>query len=377
VDFELSDDQELFWTTTRKFLDAECPIPTVRALADEPAGFDRDWWRRAAALGWTSVFVPAALGGGSVSGHPVLDLVIVAEELGRHVGPGPLLPTNVVAAAVAAHGREEQQAEVLPGLVSGECVAAWAFAEPGRGWQGRDVALRAERVDGGWELDGEKAYVEAAVEAAWLLVTARGPDGVVQFLVPAATAGVTISPVDSLDLVRRFGHVRFDGARVPDSSVLGDPRQADAAVDRQLQVALAVQCAEMVGAIDRVFEFTMQWAFDRYSFGRPLASYQALKHRFADMKMWLEACHGTATAAARAVDAGANDASELVSVAKAYIGEQAPELVQDCVQLHGGIGITWEHDIHLYLRRVTLDRALYGSPAQHRDRVASSLGMGG
>src|SRR5262249_52750183 len=143
------------------------------------------------------------------------------------------------------------------------------------------------------------------------------------------------------------------------------------------QLALAVQCAEMVGAIDRVFEFTVQWAFDRYSFGRPLASYQALKHRFADMKMWLEACHGTATAAARAVDGGAADASELVSVAKAYIGDQAPELVQDCVQLHGGIGITWEHDIHLYLRRVTQDRSLYGAPAQHRDRVAALLGMGG
>ncbi|HKA05534.1 MAG TPA: acyl-CoA dehydrogenase family protein [Acidimicrobiales bacterium] len=377
MDFELSAEQELFWTTTKKFLDAECPIPTVRALADDPVGFDAAWWQRGAALGWTSAFVPAEFGGGSVSGRPVLDLVIVAEEFGRHVGPGPLLPTNVVAAAIAAAGTDDQRTAVLPALASGEQVAAWAFAEPGRAWRPRDVALQAERAGDTWVLDGEKAYVEAAAQAAWLLVTARGPDGLIQFLVPADAEGIIVTPVESLDLVRRFGHVRFDRARVPASSVLGDERDAGADVEYQLQLALAVQCAEMVGAIDRVFEFTVQWAFDRYSFGRPLASYQALKHRFADMKMWLEACHGTATAAARAVDGGAADASELVSVAKAYIGDQAPELVQDCVQLHGGIGITWEHDIHLYLRRVTQDRSLYGAPAQHRDRVAALLGMGG
>ena len=375
MDFELSDDQQLFWETARKFLDAECPPAVVRALADEPAGFDPAWWRRAAELGWTSFFVPEEFGGGTVSGHPVLDLAIVAEEVGRHVAPGPLLPTNVVAAAVAAHGNDDQQAGVLAAVASGEQVATWALAEPAGRWDERGVALRAEPVAGGWVLDGEKAYVEAAAQAAWLLVTARAGDGLVQFLVPADADGLTITPVDSLDLVRRFGHIRFDRAHVPAAAVLGDPAATRAAVEHQLQVALAVQCAEMVGAIDRVFEFTVQWAFDRYSFGRPLASYQALKHRFADMKMWLEACHGTATAAARAVDGARDDAAELVSVAKAYIGDQAPELVQDCVQLHGGIGITWEHDIHLYLRRVTLDRALYGSPAHHRDRVASMLGM--
>src|SRR5262249_53173508 len=159
VDFELSAEQELFWTTTKKFLDAECPIPTVRALADDPVGFDAAWWQRGAALGWTSAFVPAEFGGGSVSGRPVLDLVIVAEEFGRHVGPGPLLPTNVVAAAIAAAGTDDQRTAVLPALASGEQVAAWAFAEPGRAWRPRDVALQAERAGDRWVLDGEKAYV--------------------------------------------------------------------------------------------------------------------------------------------------------------------------------------------------------------------------
>jgi alkylation response protein AidB-like acyl-CoA dehydrogenase len=134
-----------------------------------------------------------------------------------------------------------------------------------------------------------------------------------------------------------------------------------------------LQCAEMVGAIDRVFQFTVQWAFDRYSFGRPLASYQALKHRFADMKMWLEAAQATANAAAKAVQARGGDAAELVSVAKAYIGQRATDIVQDCVQLHGGIGVTWEHDLHLYLRRVTVDRMTWGTPSEHRRRLADIL----
>jgi alkylation response protein AidB-like acyl-CoA dehydrogenase len=124
-----------------------------------------------------------------------------------------------------------------------------------------------------------------------------------------------------------------------------------------------------------VLEFTIQWAFDRYSFGRPLASYQALKHRFADMKLWLEASYATAAAAARAVQADGPEAAELASVAKAYIGERATDLVQDCVQLHGGIGVTWEHDIHLYLRRVTVDRVLWGTPSEHRRLIAGFLNV--
>ena len=126
---------------------------------------------------------------------------------------------------------------------------------------------------------------------------------------------------------------------------------------------------------ERVFEFTMEWAFDRYSFGRPLASYQALKHRFADMKTWLEASQGTAAAAARAVQAKADNANELVSVAKSYIGEHCTDIMQDCVQMHGGIGVTWEHDIHLYLRRATLNRGMYGTPNQHRERICTLLGF--
>jgi alkylation response protein AidB-like acyl-CoA dehydrogenase len=144
-------------------------------------------------------------------------------------------------------------------------------------------------------------------------------------------------------------------------------------VERQLQIAVVLQCAEMVGAADRMFEVTLEYLGDRYSFGRPLSSYQALKHRVADDKMWLEACHAIATAAARAVATEAGDAGAVVSAAKAWIGPHATELIQDCVQLHGGIGVTWEHDLHLYLRRTTVDRVTYGTPEEHSERIATRL----
>jgi alkylation response protein AidB-like acyl-CoA dehydrogenase len=227
----------------------------------------------------------------------------------------------------------------------------------------------------GFVLTGTKAPVEAGAEADVLLVTARTGDGLTQFLVPATTTGITFAPMESLDLVKRFASVHFDGVAVPASSVVGSVGSAAVDVERQLQVALVLQAAETVGATDRVFEFTVEYAFDRFSFGRPLASYQALKHRFADMKLWLEACHATATSAAQAVQAQTDRAAELVSVAKSYIGDHATEIIQDCVQMHGGIGVTWEHNIHLYLRRATLNRGLYGTPNDHRERLAALLGL--
>jgi len=142
-------------------------------------------------------------------------------------------------------------------------------------------------------------------------------------------------------------------------------------VERQYQIAAALSSTESVGAMQTAFDMTVEWAFERYSFGRPLASYQELKHRFADMKSWLEASHGITDAAVDAIAAGAPDAAELASAAKAYTGHYGAELVQDCVQMHGGIGVTFDHDLHLYLRRVTLNRALYGTPADHRQRLAA------
>jgi alkylation response protein AidB-like acyl-CoA dehydrogenase len=363
VELQLSEDQELFLDTTRKLLAVEVPIPTTRALESDPAGFSPSYWRRGAELGWTSVLVAEADGGGSFSDHGLLDLVLVAEEMGKVVAPGPLVPVNVVAHAVSQAGSSEQRAAVLPGLLSGDEVAAWTGPTP----------ITLEVTGDEIVLSGTARPVEAGAQAAHLVVVASTGAGLTQVLVPADAAGLTVTALEGLDLVRRFAEARFDDVRLPATAVLGDLDGADELVERLLQIAAVLQCAETCGAMDRVFEMTVEYLGDRYSFGRPLSSYQALKHRIADEKVWLEACHGIATAAARAVATDEPDASHLASVAKAWIGPHATELVQDCVQLHGGIGVTWEHDLHLYLRRTTVNRATYGTPEEHADRVATRV----
>jgi alkylation response protein AidB-like acyl-CoA dehydrogenase len=375
VDYELTADQRLFRATTKEFLEKETPLTKVRELADGPDGFDRGWWKRGAELGWTSMLISAEAGGDSISGAGLLDMVIVAEEMGRLVSPGPLLVTNVVAAALSEASNAADHGAVVDELTTGEAVASWAVYEPAHGWDPAAPAVTAAVADGGYTLSGTKDRVESGDQADYFLVTAQAPEGLSQFLVPAGLAGVTVTPLESLDLVRRFARVDFSGVHLPATALVGAPGSAAEAVERQLQLAVVLQCAELTGTVERVLEFTIQWAFDRYSFGRPLASYQALKHRFADMKMWLEASQGTTAAAARAVQDRRADAAELVSVAKSYVGQRATDIIQDCVQIHGGIGVTWEHDIHLYLRRATVDRVTWGSPSEHRRRLADILAV--
>ncbi|GAA2562473.1 acyl-CoA dehydrogenase family protein [Mycolicibacterium diernhoferi] len=356
-------EQMLFASTAQAFLEKEAPLTRVREMHDTGASFDARWWQRAAELGWASLLVPEDLGGGSVSGDGVSDLALLAEQAGRSVAPGPLHPVSVALAGLveAPEGHEA----TIESLVSGEAVASWAVYEPGRPWAPLTPQLTATATDSGYRLDGVKDRVEAGDSADILLVTAVADGAVRQFVVPTDTAGVSVEAQRSLDMVRRYARVRFDGVQVGAESVLGSAEQTPEVIERQRQVALVLQCAETVGILDAVLSMTNQWLFDRHSFGRPLASYQALKHRVADMKMWFEAARGTTAGAAEAVGRRSPEARKLVSVAKAYVGERAPVMLQDCVQLHGGIGVTWEHDLHLYLRRAALNRAMFGSPEDH------------
>jgi alkylation response protein AidB-like acyl-CoA dehydrogenase len=363
VELELTEDQAFLLDTTRRFLDANAAMPTVRALEEDPAGFSEAYWRQGAELGWTSMLVPEALGGGSLSEHGLLDLVLVAEEMGRHVAPGPLAPVNIVASEIARAGTAEQREAVLPSLLDGSAIAAWCGCSP----------VEATADGEGWVLSGSVPAVEAAAQAEHLLVAATTGSEVVQLLVPAATPGVTVTPLAGLDLVRRHAAVTFAGARLPRDAAVGSTDDGCGELERSLQVACVLQCAETCGVIDVVFAMTLEYLGDRYSFGRPLSSYQALKHRLADDKVVLESCHAAASAAARAVATSSTQAAELVSVAKSWIGPHATELIQDCVQLHGGIGVTWEHDLHLYLRRATGNRVLHGTPEWHADRIAGAL----
>jgi alkylation response protein AidB-like acyl-CoA dehydrogenase len=373
VELELTSDQEFFAETTRKFLEDKSPVSELRAMRDDPAGFHREQWTQGAELGWTSLLVSEEDGGGSISGRPVADLGLVAFEFGSHAAPGPLVPASLVAGALSRSGSAEQKAGPLAGMLAGEAIGTWALAEPRPHDHLGEVTLTAEATASGVRLSGVKAPVESAGQADHLLVTARTGAGLTQVLVPAGTAGVTVTPMKSVDLSRRFAKVAFDGVELPASAVVGEVGGAAADVEWQTQVGIALELAEMVGAMDRALKMTIEWAFDRYSFGRPLASYQELKHRFADMKLWLEASHAVTDGAIRAVDDGAADAWDLLSAGKAYVGHYGVELMHDCVQMHGGIGVTFEHDLHLYLRRVVLGSRLYGSVKEHRERLTSSL----
>lgn len=360
----------LFASTTQTFLEKQGSLTHVRGLHASGVSFQREWWHRAAELGWTSLLVPEELGGGSVSGDGVADLALVAEQIGHTVAPGPLHPVSVVLAglAEAPQGHEES----IESLISGELIASWAVYEPQRPFAPLTAETTATRTDSGYRIDGVKDRVEAGADCDAVLVVATCDGAIRQFVVPTDAAGVTVTEQNSVDLVKRYARVHFDGVQVAESAAVGTAEQTAAIIERQRQIALILQCAEIVGILDAVLAMTNQWLTDRHSFGRPLASYQALKHRAADMKLWFEACRGTTAGAVAAVAQRSPDAEKLVSVAKAYVAERAPMMLQDCVQLHGGIGVTWEHDLHLYLRRVALYRAVFGSPEDHH-RVVYQL----
>jgi alkylation response protein AidB-like acyl-CoA dehydrogenase len=357
----------LFASTTQSFLEKEAPLSRIREMHEAGTSFDPGWWRRAAELGWTSLLVPEDLGGGSVSGNGVQDLALVAEIAGRTVAPGPLHPVSCVLAGLADAPANHE--DTIESLIAGELVASWAVYEPGKPWSPLTPSVTATPTDSGFRIDGVKDRVEAGADSGIFLVTADSDGTVRQFLVPADTPGVRVEPQRSIDMVKSYARVQFDGVEVDGSAVVGSAEQTEALIARQSQIAMILQCAEVVGILDTVLAFTIQWGFDRHSFGRPLGSYQALKHKYADLKIWFESCRAATNAAVAKVASRSPGAEVAVSVAKSYVGEYSPGMLQLCVQLHGGIGVTWEHDLHLFLRRVTLNRSLFGTPEEHNLRV--------
>ena len=360
MDLDLSDDQELFRDTTAKFLAARWPMSAVRGLFDDAEGLERDLWSRGAELGWTSLLVPEEHEGGSISGRGIADLAIVAEELGRALAPGPIIPTNVVADALARGGNDHAADAHLPGIAAGSVVATCtSLVSP----------IAAEWLGDGLRLSGVAVPVQDARSADIVLVTARTIDGVVGAVVPTAAPGLTVERLESLDLTRRYDRLRFDGVEVPAAAVL--PTYD---VEHVLALALALQCAETNGAAAVVFDFTLDYVKDRKAFGRPIGSFQALKHRLAEHILWLETARAVTSEAVAAVQSGRGglDAARL---AKIWIAERGPALVRDCLQMHGGIGFTWEHDIHLFLRRVDTNTAIHGGIDAHLDALAPTIGF--
>ena len=367
---ESSSESALFVDTARAFLDKHAALSRQRELHARGVSFDPGWWRRAAELGWAGLLVSEELGGGSVSASGLHDLAAIAEEIGRTAAPGPLYPVSTVLAALVDADNADTHAEAIAALVAGEQVAGWAADEPGRAFRPQRPETTATRTATGYRLNGVKDRVEAGPQADLFLVGARTDDGALrQFLVRADTPGVAVHPQPCLDLVKQYARIELVDVEIDATAVVGTVEQTPALIDRQTQVAIVLACAEMVGILDTVLTMTLDWCRDRYSFGRPLASYQALKHRLADMTMWLHAGRAITAGAVDKVAARDPDAAMWVGAAKSYLGEHAGLLIQECVQLHGGIGVTWEHDLHVYLRRITLYSNLFGTPAEHHQAI--------
>jgi alkylation response protein AidB-like acyl-CoA dehydrogenase len=369
MDPSASDDQKLIMETSIRLMDRLCPLSDVRANTYGDSDFALSYRRQGAELGWFSMLVPEELGGGSVSGNGVLDATLIAYERGRHLQPAPFVGTNVVAYALAQGGTHEHQADVLPGLIAGDTTAAWLplATDPGQGFS-------ATRTSAGYEFSGRSTQVQDADSATWLLVTADIGHAVIQGLINPISSGVTVTSLDALDITRRFAEVELRRVEVPTAALVGgaDGREL---VERQLALACVLTTAESVGAMDQDFELALQYAKDRIAFGRPIGSFQAIKHLLADTSLMLEMSKAITLAAANSVGTDDGYGLEAATMAKAFVGDCGIDLAQNCFQTFGGIGFTWEHDQHLYLRRVTTDSALFGGPAWHRERLCQLSGL--
>jgi alkylation response protein AidB-like acyl-CoA dehydrogenase len=363
MNFGFTEEQDMLRAAARRFLDAECPPAFVRRMMADPAGHAPALWSRIVELGWTALIVPEADGG---LGGSFVDFLVVLEETGRALLPGPFLATVTAATALVDGDAPAVRAELLPRLARGDALLALAVAEE----SGRFAPeLPAIAADGGFVLRGTKHFVMDAHVADHLVVTARASDGVIVVLVDARAPGVAIAPVRGVDATRRIQRVRFDDVSVPRARVLGGA----ALLQRTLEVATAAIVAEMVGTAQQALDRTVAYVKERVQFGRPVGSFQAVKHQCVDMLAQIENARSLAYYAAWAVAERAPEARQAVAMAKAYASDMVKDVTSRAIQLHGGIGFTWEHDIHLFHRRALAQEATFGSAPAHRAVVAEAL----
>jgi alkylation response protein AidB-like acyl-CoA dehydrogenase len=375
VQLVLSEDQELLAKTAADFAAQHCPVSRTRALRDsgDPDGFSRALWKQMAELGWVGIPFPEACGGADLG---LADLAVVLEALGRGLAPEPFLSTVLLGGqALLLGGSEAQRLEWLPGVVSGERLLALAFQERGSRYDVRHVATRAEPTAEGWRLSGEKVQVLDGNSADVFLVSARVSGdvadraGIGLFLVPPRTGGLQVVRQQRLDS-RNAALLRLDAVAVSRDAAIGDATAAGDLLERVVDRATLGLCAEMLGAMGEAFQRTLRYLKDRRQFGVPIGSFQALKHRAAELFIQIELCRSCVMAAARAVDGGLEEAPALVSLCKARCSDAAVQVSHEAVQMHGGIGMTDEHDIGLYLKRARVAELSFGDAGWHRDRWA-------
>ncbi len=374
----LSEDQELLAKTAADFAAQKLPLSRVRALRDsgDPIGFSPELWKEMAELGWVGIPFPEPLGGADMG---LAELAVVLEALGRTLAPEPFLSSVLLGGrALLLGGSKAQQEHWLPALAAGEKLLSLAHQEPRSRYARCHVETRAEADGEGWRLSGQKIQVPDAGRADALLVSARfsgeagDPEGLGLFLVPAGAAGLRIEAQQRVDS-RPVGLVHLEAVPVPAEQRVGGDAVAEL-LETVVDGATVGLCAEMLGLMSEAFERTLRYLKDRQQFGVPIGSFQALKHRAAEAFIEIELSRSCVMAAARAMDAGEAEAPALVSLAKARCSDAVMHVTAEAIQMHGGIGMTDEHDIGLFYKRARVAELSFGDAAWHRDRWARLAG---
>jgi alkylation response protein AidB-like acyl-CoA dehydrogenase len=372
MDFGLSEEQELLQRSAREFLARECPPEFVREVAKSEDGHPRAFHDQIAQLGWTGLMIPEAYGGAGMS---FLDLALLSEEMGRAAMPGPFFSSSVLATLALVHGGSAAQKKTwLPRMAAGEAVATLALFEAGDRLDAEGVQAKAKKSRGAYRLSGTKMFVGDAQVADVLVVAARGSgrgeEGVSLFLVPRDTPGIKISPLETLDLTRRPAEVELHDVEVPASALLGGEGRGWRTLARVLDGAAVILAADSLGGSEKALEMAVEYAKVREQFGRVIGSFQAVKHMAAEIVSEVEPARSLVWYAAYAFDAVPREASQAASMAKARLSDVYSRATNLSVQIHGGIGFTWEHDMHLWFKRAKWNEYAFGDATYHRERLA-------
>lgn len=374
--FALTDDQRAIQESVRSFLAKAAGLERLRAVIAAPEGWDAALWNSFAVdMGYAGLMVPEAHGG---SGAGAVEMALVLEELGSRLAAIPFLETAVLAVqAILNAGTPWQKDALLPAIADGSTKATLAIAGPEGKPSPDGIAVRLDRTDGGWVLNGEAGFVPFAHVADLLLVTARGPAGISIVALPAESAGVVIERQPPLDLTRPFARMTFRDAPASEDLILGGPGDAGPALERTLLIGAGLLAAEQTGGAAFCLATGVEYARQRVQFGRTIGSFQAVKHALADMMVAVEAARSAALYAAAATDQDGDELAAACSAAKSWCSEAYRACAGEAIQLHGGIGFTWEHHAHLYFKRAWSSSAWLGDPAHHRERVARLIGLDG
>jgi alkylation response protein AidB-like acyl-CoA dehydrogenase len=373
VDFGFSEEQEMLRESARGLLEKECPSTVLRRLIDDDRGYDPELWRKMAGLGWTGLVVPEAYGGAGLS---YVDLVLVLEEMGRVILPSPFIWTAMVAEAIKRVGSEEQKSALLTKIAAGDLIATVAWMEPSGLWDAEGIAMPSRKRGNGFTLDGIKLFVNDAHIADYLLVAARtSGKGITLFAIETARAGITVTPLKTMDSTRRLSEVKFDNVKASATDVVGSIGDGWKTLAEILDRGKVMIAAEMMGGAQKVLDMSVEYAKVRVQFGRPIGSFQAVQHKCANMMIDVEGGKSAVYYAAWAVSNEVAEAPLAAALCKAAASDAYRRVSADGIQVHGGIGFTWDHDMHLYFKRAKSSEFTFGDATYNRELVAQGINL--